>query len=76
MKVEYRSLSRNEVGLLAAYGEDTAGAEAFMLSRACGITEEEAAAWRQATGTLPVMKLLNDIGVLSGIRAARKGPKE
>ena len=73
-KVEYRSLSRDEVGQLSGFGEDTAAAEVFALSRATGVTDDEAREWRKQVGSKVVADLLTAIALISGI-STRKGPR-
>lgn len=70
--ITFRSMSRADAIALGQMSDDPAGAEVLMLSSACGITPEEAAAWRAATMPPDVGALLDEIAVLSGIRK-RKG---
>jgi hypothetical protein len=65
--VPFRSLSRDEVVSLSKYGDDTGAAEVFMLSRACDITESEAADWRTKVNAETAGTLLAAIAALSGI---------
>jgi hypothetical protein len=65
--VPIRSLSRDEVVSLAKFGDDTSAAEVFMLSRACDITEAEAAEWRTKVNAQVAGTLLAAIAALSGI---------
>jgi hypothetical protein len=67
--VTFRSLSRDEVFKLANFSDDPAGAEVFMLSRACSIPETEVQAWRETTDAVTVAKLLAAIAALSGVTA-------
>lgn len=69
--VTFRSLSRAEVVALAGMGDDKDAAEVFILSRACGITEDEARDWRTKTDAPTVDELLKPIAVLSGLRASQ-----
>ena len=65
--VDIRSLSRDEVTSLSKYGDDTASAETFMLSRACSITEDEAREWRKTVSAPTAGDLLAAIARISGL---------
>lgn len=65
--VEFRSLSRSEVVALAGFASDTNAAEVFMLSRACGISEDEASVWRDSVSATAAGVLLSAIATLSGL---------
>ncbi len=65
--VAIRSLSRDEVVNLAAFGSDAGSAEVFMLARACGISEDEARAWRTQVNAETAGILLGAIGRMSGL---------
>ena len=66
-EVAFRSLSRDEVVSLAKFGDDTSAAEVFMLSRACGITEDEARVWRTQVDAPTAGTLLSAIARISGL---------
>jgi hypothetical protein len=65
--VPIRSLSRTEVVSLSAFGTDTNTAEIFMLSRSCGITEDEARVWLTEVNAETAGTLLGAIGRMSGL---------
>jgi hypothetical protein len=69
-KVPIKSMTRDGV-LTLGQMEDTAAAEVLMLVEGCGITEEEAIAWRKSVTAPVAEQLLEDIAVLSGIRKQR-----
>ena len=71
--VEYRSLSRDEVVSLAGMTDDPSGAEVFIISRATGVTPEEATTWRQEVTAETADHLLSAIATISGITGARRG---
>ena len=66
--VEFRSLSRKEATQLGTQFKDNPDAgEAYLIAKAVGGTEEEAAAWRDATPFDEVTKLIEGILILSGL---------
>lgn len=69
--VPIRSLSRDEVGVLATMAEDTAAAEAFTIAKGTGVTEAAAQEWRKSVSAKTATTLLTAIAVLSGLRAGR-----
>ena len=66
-EVAFRSLSRDEVVTLAKFGDDTASAETFILSRACDIPEDEARDWRTKVSAETAGELLLAIARISGL---------
>jgi hypothetical protein len=69
--VSIRSLSRDEVVSLAAFGTDTNAAEVFILAAACGITEDEARAWRKSVSAKTAGVLLTAIARMSGLAVGK-----
>jgi len=65
--VPIRSLSRSEVVGLTKYGDDTTSAEVFMVAKSCGLSEDEARAWLDATDAATAGELLKAIARISGI---------
>lgn len=73
--VSIHSLSRTEVIHLTTLSDDQPEAEVFIVSKGTGNTEDEAREWLGSVTAKTAETLINAIAVLSGIRAAGRGPK-
>lgn len=73
--VAFHSLSRDDVVSLAALADDPNAAEVLILSRACGISEDEAREWRTLVDADTASVLLDAIAEVSGLggRTASSG---
>jgi hypothetical protein len=77
--VEFHALSRTDALKVSTQFADRADeAEVFMLSRATGVSEDEARAWLGTTDLTEAGKLINGIIFLSGLADPPEGngPKD
>lgn len=65
--VPIRSLSRSEVVSLVTFADDTTAAEAFMVSKSCGLSADDARAWLDSVDASTAGELLKAIARISGI---------
>lgn len=73
-QVHIRSLSRAEVTELAGFGDDAGGAEVFVISRATGESEADAAEWRKTVSAKTADVLLKAVRDLSGLTPGKAAP--
>lgn len=74
--VQFRSLSRTEaMKVTTQFRDNPDGAEVFILACGVGVSEDEAAAWRNATDPTEAGKVIDGILVLSGLAEGQGDPK-
>jgi hypothetical protein len=72
--VRFRSLSRREaMRLVTEFQHDPDAAETFVVACGCGVTTEEAEAWREATDPAEAGKLVDGIILLTGLASDAEG---